>query len=125
MRHLGEGAKISVFSQDLAQVSPLSHHDNSLSFHTILYNIMPLLQPLLTLYACMLTLSASSPGSSLSKTEETTEMVKWLVTLLPACVMSLRGHKCHKEERCTPLRFSLTPLQHSHAACCAVATVPV
>jgi len=35
MRHLGEGAKISVFSQDLAQVSPLLHPDNRLRFRTV------------------------------------------------------------------------------------------
>ncbi len=39
MRHLGEGAKISVFSQDLAQVSPLLRHDNSeLSLFTTYYH---------------------------------------------------------------------------------------
>ena len=78
---------------------------------------------MLTLYANMLTMYPSSPCYPISKAEST-EKVKWLVTVLPACVMSLRGHKCHKEEGRAPLRFSLTPLQHSHAACCAVATVP-
>ena len=92
MRHLGEGAKISVFSQDLAQVGLLLHHDNSLSFHTVQHNtiaatMLTLYASLLTLYASMLTLYASSLCTSLGKTEST-EAFMWQEALLPACVMS-------------------------------------
>ncbi len=95
MRHLGEGAKISVFSQDLAQVSPLSHHDNSLSFHTVQHSIIA---------ATMLTLYASSLCSSLAQ-KHSHKCSKCLVTLLPACVMALALHERHKEVHCTSVRF--------------------
>ena len=77
MRHLGEGAKISVFSQDLAQVSPLFYHDNSQSFHTLQHS---------TIAATMLTMYASSHCSSFGK-NLFTEMLVWRRALLPACVV--------------------------------------